>query len=185
MLLSSSHPPFPPSPRYGTSAAPCDPATSSARFCCTRHPLLSGKRQWRPFSQLPMTPRDWRTAVSALPTLVELIERPSTSAAMREQGLWVLQNIANSEHLQTTNAQVEEVTPDLIVYIIHLLEYDCMGSMHGGSKRSEGALFAPQQPGQDDRSRRGRSARPDAVVKASHGPYRCGVGGGVYFEKHL
>ena len=71
----------------------------------------------------PMTPRAWRTAVSALPALVELIRQPScSSAAVLEQAAHALNSIRDFEHMDSE--QVREASADVIASTVQLLQHD-------------------------------------------------------------
>ena len=75
-------------------------------------------------TDLPMTPSSWHTAVSAIPALVEVIERPYSSTALQTQLTHALGNLADFTH--TFDDQVEEVAADVIASIVKLLKHDAI-----------------------------------------------------------
>ena len=127
--------PFPPSPIHITSSSSspspylqhvrgamrsCDELISVLRRYTSRP--AEKEEAMAALAQLPMTPKAWRTAVGALPSLVELLQQPSGSEALRERGSQVLEKIANYQHLKNGD-QVEEVTADLMASIVQLLSH--------------------------------------------------------------
>ena len=74
---------------------------------------------------LPITARAWRTAVSAFPTLVELIRQPSRSVATRKQTLpKLLPHIAEFTHVG--GDPVEAASAGVIASIMQLLKDDAV-----------------------------------------------------------
>ena len=72
---------------------------------------------------LPMTPGAWRTAVSALPALVEAIWEAS-SAIMRGHAARVLDSIKDFEHVNIRT--VQKATAGAIVSTVQLLKHDAV-----------------------------------------------------------
>ena len=75
-------------------------------------------------AEVKLTARVWRTAVSALPALAELIQKPSGSAAMREQAVRALDHIKGFEH--SDNDHVEAAATGVIASIVELLMHDAI-----------------------------------------------------------
>ena len=75
-------------------------------------------------AELLWTPGAWNTAVSAIPALADLLQQPTSSAAMREQVSLALDHMRHFAHADQD--LVGEVIADVIVSIVQLLKHDAI-----------------------------------------------------------